>query len=594
LIASIIIVTHGQRSLTEQCLCSLERALGDRLGDDWEIVIVDNASPDDTPALLRGWSDRATVRLLDENRNFAGGCNLGARAARGEVLVFLNNDTEVAAGALEELVEQAREPEVAVAGCRLLFPSGAIQHAGVAFLHSSALGVPMPQHVFHHQDQTLALTRGSFEADCVTAACMAVRAESFRVAGGFDEGYINGLEDVDLCLRLRVAGQRVVYRGDITVVHHEGASRGRGEALWATPEKLARMRHNDLRFINRWGASLEQDDALAAEIWDGGLECQPPARIDDPADLVIVGQPGGIGSGGDEARALLAAASAAGRRPAALDAPAPLVVPRLSGELATLVAQARRRRPLAGSDWLFVPSGEHDPLELVHPAIVRLGSRATALTAIDEAAVVWASSPSLAAALTQEGLAPERITVVLPPVLPAPAGEGGAGLLAVLPVHERELARAVLTALRAVRASLTVRLVPTVWSRGLAEQVAEQLPAAELLRPCSDEARFAALAASADIVLAVDPADRFERRALVAAGVGAAPITGDRSGPAAAVLGEQVASGRLDAEALTRALGGALEAAGDRSARRTAVATACGLEAFGRHFASVRARRLAA
>ena len=596
LIASIIIVTYGQRALTEQCLRSLERALGDRLGDSWEIVVVDNNSPDDSPAMLRGWSDRATVRLLSENRNFAGGCNLGASEARGEVLVFLNNDTEVPDGALETLAEQAREPGVGVAGCRLLFPDGTIQHAGVAFLHSPALRVPMPQHVFHHQDQSLALTGGGFEADCVTAACMAVRADAFVAVGGFDEGYVNGLEDVDLCLKLRVAGHGIVYRGDVTVIHHEGASRGRGEGLWATPEKLATMRNNDLRFVSRWGASLDQDDQLAADLWDGALEPQPPARIADPADLVLVGQPGGIGAAGDECRALLAALSACGRVPAALDAPAPLVVPRLAGPLAQLVAEARRRRPIPGADWVFVPSGAHDRVELVEPAIVRLGAPETALGPIEDARAIWASSPAVARALADHGLAADRIRFVPPPVLPATPGDGGEGVLAILPVHLPGLAATVLSALRFVAGRSAVRLLPTVWSRGLEQQIAERLPGAELLRPCSDEARFAVLAGAADVVVALDPCDRFERRALVAAGVGTEPVTGDPDGPAAAVLGDRVASGAPDAGALARALDASLEvalaptfeAAAARRSRRAAVAGACGFEAFAAHLASLR------
>jgi GT2 family glycosyltransferase len=593
LIASIVIVTYGQRALTEQCLRSLECALGDRLGDTWEIVVVDNNSPDDTPALLRDWSDRATVRLLGQNRNFAGGCNLGAAEARGEVLVFLNNDTEVPAGALETIVAQAREPGVGVAGCRLLFPDGTIQHAGVAFLRSPALGVPMPQHVFHHQDQALAPTGGSFEADCVTAACMAVRANAFAAVGGFDEGYVNGLEDVDLCLKLRVAGHRIVYRGDVTVIHHEGASRGQGDGLWATPEKLATMRNNDLRFVSRWGASLDQDDQLAADLWDGALEPVPPARIADPADLVLVGQPGGIGAAGDECRALLAALSACGRAPAALDAPAALVVPRLDGPLAQLLAQARRRRPIPGADWLFVPSGEHDRADLVAPAIVRLASSSTAIAPIEDAVAVWAASPSVARALADDGLVAERIRVVPPPVLPATRGEGGAGVLAVLPVQLPGLAAAVLSALRVVGARSDVRLLPTVWSRSLELQVAEQLPGAELLRPCSDETRYAALAGASDLVVALDPADRFERRALVAAGVGTTPITGDPHGPAAAVLGDQVACEPLSPGALARALDASLDAAlapppEARATRRATVAGACGLEAFAAHLASLR------
>jgi GT2 family glycosyltransferase len=574
--ASIIIVTYGQRQLTEQCLRSLERCLGDRLGVDWEIVLVDNCSPDDTPQLLRAWSDRATVKLLDHNRNFAGGCNLGAAAARGEVLVFLNNDTEVTPGALETVAGQALEPGVSVAGCRLLFPDGTLQHAGVAFLYGQAHGgASMPQHVFHHQDQELAAARACYELDCVTAACMAVRADTFRAVGGFDEGYRNGLEDVDLCLRIRLRGERIVYRGDATVVHHEGASRGKGEQLWATPERAQAMRDNDELFVGRWAAHLGQDDEIAGQLWDAALEDRRPVRAVRTADVLIQGQPTGIGPAADEARALLAAFAAGGEVVAAADWPVPNVVARLSDPMAALLNQARRRLPMPTATWVIVPAGPYDAPVVGPPTVVRLASARTAVR-LRDAGGVWACAPSVADAVIDSGLPADRVTVVPPPVLPATPQPGGSGVLAILPVHDPDQARLVVGALRALPRATPVRLLPTVFTRDLDRHVAEVLPRAELLRPCSDEARFADLAATADVVLALDSTDRFERRALVAASVGAAPITANVAGPAAAVLGD-VGAGDLDA--LGPTLVGMLAEPGDRVERSRLIAAACGPEA---------------
>lgn len=578
--ASIVIVTYGQRELTEQCLRSLERCLGDRLGADWELVLVDNCSPDDTPELLRSWSDRAIVRLLEENRNFAGGCNIGAAEAHGDVLVFLNNDTEATRGALETLAEQALEPGVSVSGCRLLFPHGTLQHSGVAFLYGPALGgAAMPQHVFHHQDQELPFARANYELDSVTAACMAVRASTFRAVGGFDEGYVNGLEDIDLCLQIRMTGERIIYRGDATIVHYEGASRGRGAELWATPERIEVMRSNDERFVAKWAAQLGQDDELAAGLWDAALEDHPPTRLATTADVVVVGQPGGIGPAADEARALLALFDAHGNVTAAADSPVPIVVPRLSGPMAELLARARQRSPVPGARWVSVPSGAHDPQEIRPPAIVRL-ARASAAARLQDAEAVWACSPAVATALVEQGLPAGRVEVVPPPVLRVPIGPGGGGVLALLPVHDRMQMRAVLDALQVLPAGTPLRLLPSVVTLGLDRQVAELLPHAELLGPCSDEARFAELAAGADVVLAVDAADRFERRALVAAGVGAAPITANAAGPAAAVLGDTVVG---DPDALGPSLSGLLADPGDRRARALRVTDACSPEALAHH-----------
>jgi GT2 family glycosyltransferase len=588
--ASIIIVTYGQRALTEECLRSLEACLGEGLGREWELVLVDNNSPDDTPALLRSWADRATVRLLDHNRNFSGGCNLGAAEARGEVLIFLNNDTKVTPGALETLAQQALEPGVAVAGCRLLFPDGTLQHAGVAFFYGQALdGASMPRHVFHRQDGELAAARASYEMDCVTAACMAVRANTFRAIGGFDERYRNGLEDVDLCLRIRLAGERIVYRGDAMVWHYEGASRGQGKQLWATPARAEAMRHNDELFVDRWASQLGQDDELAADLWDAALEDHPPHRLARTADVVIQGQPGGIGPAADEARAWLAA-FAEREVVAAADWPVPVVVPRLNPRMAKLVRDARRRFPVSDALWVTVPGGPSDRHEVGPPVIVRAAS-AQSPVRLQDAGAVWASSPAVARALIEMGLSADKVTFVPSPILPAPVGPGGEGILAVLPVHEPDEARRVLDALRTVDRAVPVRLLPTVFARHLDKRIAELLPRAELLGPCSDEARFAALAATADVVVALDSTDRFERRALVAASVGAAPITRTAAGPAATLLSDSVA---VDPGDLGSTLLRLLAESGDRLHRTNLVRQACAPKAVLEQLLPIAGRKLAA
>jgi hypothetical protein len=401
----------------------------------------------------------------------------------------------------------------------------------------------------------------------VTAACVAVRAATFHAVGGFDEGYINGLEDIDLCLRIREAGEGIVYRGDATIVHHEGASRGKGNQLWATPARAAAMRSNDLRFVGAWGAKLDQDDELAAELWDAALENRAPVRVVESGEVVICGQPGGIGPAADEARAIVASLTDAGACPCAVDWPVPIVIPRLSGAMARALASARRRTPINGAPWVIVPAGAYDHGDLP-PAVLRLAQPQTAHRLAD-APAIWAASPATAAALIDQGLPAERVSVVPSPVLPAPLGLGGEGVLAVLPVHDPAAARAVIRGLQALPPGFAVRLLPTVAARHLARDLAELLPGAELLGPCSDEARYAAMAATADVVVAIDPADRFERRALVAAGVGAAPITGDPDGPAAAVLGDDIAT---EPEALTAAVLAALEVAGTRTTRATRAA----------------------
>ena len=179
---SIVIVTFGQREVTERCLESLDAAFGERLGDDIELVLVDNASPDDTPALLRRWADRATVLLMEKNRNFAGGVNTGVRAASADVVVLLNNDTEVPAGVLDDLVAQALEPGVGIAGCRLLYPNGTIQHGGCAWFRGGD-GMVRPFHLFRHEAGDLPAACTTFDCDFVHRGMHRVEARPVSRAG---------------------------------------------------------------------------------------------------------------------------------------------------------------------------------------------------------------------------------------------------------------------------------------------------------------------------------------------------------------------------------------------------------------------------
>src|SRR4051794_1840036 len=233
IIASIVIVAWGKRPVTEQCLASLERALGGELGTRYELVLVDNASPDDTAELFARWEDRATVVYRERNENFSGGCNAGARAASGEVLIFLNNDTEVPAGALEVVAEQALEPGVGAVGARLVYPDGTIQHGGVVW-HD--FGLTLPHHLFHHSPGDIPAAGAVYDLDAVTGACLAIPRELFFELGGFDDTYVNGLEDIDLCIKVRVAGRPGVYRGGGGIGHHQGMTPGARGAGPAQPQ----------------------------------------------------------------------------------------------------------------------------------------------------------------------------------------------------------------------------------------------------------------------------------------------------------------------------------------------------------------------
>lgn len=552
---SIVIVGYGQRAVTERCLDSLARVLGSALGDEAELVLVDNASPDDTAELFEAWRDRATVVLNESNRNFSGGCNDGAAAARGKVLVFLNNDTIVEPGALEALVAQAREPGVGAAGLRLHYLDGTLQHAGVGMIRVPS-GHVVPHHLFHHQPGELAAARVSYDLDVVTAACLAIPRELFLELGGYDEGYANGWEDVDLCLRVRVAGHRVVYRGDLWLWHDEG--RTRGQVLGADA--------NAQRFYARWSAILDPDDELVARVFGALLPSQRDAAPLPPASIGVLGPITGTSPAAAEARGLIAACRAAAGAVAAREPLFEMVRANLSPEEEQSAWQSLARPAHPDTTAVQIPYGS----QYAAGAVLRLARMPSELP--EHAPAVWAASPGLCEELIAAGLDPSRVAWLPPCVPTGPAGPGGEGVLCILPGHDPDRARVAVDSLDAP-AGTRVRVIPTAASTPLLNLVAERLPQAELLTPCPSDARLRELCLTADTVWCADPDDEFERGALVAAGAGAAVVC-SADGPAQAVLGE-----------LTRG--------DDRAARAQAVADRCSEAACGERIAALLGIKLA-
>lgn len=560
--ASIVMVAWGKRAMTAMTLESLQRALGPKLGAEFELVLVDNNSPDDTLELFDAWEDRATVVRLPENRQFAGGCNAGAQAASGEVLLFLNNDMEFLPGALEALVEQALAPDVGIVGARLLYPDGAIQHAGVVWRAFRGIG-PTPVHLFHFAPGELPHARAVYDLDAVTGACIVMRRELFEEIGAFDEEFVNGLEDIDLCVRVRLEGMRVLYRGDIALVHHESVTRGRD---------LTIAQHNLRRFHAKWRDMFDDDSELLAQLFDGifteGEGLAFFAEYVEGAPLAVEGYLSGLGSDSAEGRALVLALEEAGLAPAVRDWRPAWVEARLAAdEVVVLNAGSERARSPLGLSVHVVP-GPWAPVPGGRSAIARMAeppSRTEPITA----ARIWAADPRTAEALADRGVPAERIAYVPPVIAGIEPGQGGEGVLVLLPVDEPERARAMLAATAGLDAP--VRALPTVRTQALEQLVATAAPHVELLGPMSSEREFGVLAGRHDAVVAGDPDDRFDRRALVAAAAGAAPIV-LRPGPCSAVLGEDGVLSAIDE--LAAALRAAL-ARPARAERAAAVAARC-------------------
>lgn len=236
-VCSIIIPVWNKLELTVQCLKALAEVT---TGLHYEVIIVDNASTDGTAEFLATLSGDVQIVTNPENLGFAKACNQGARIAKGKYLVFLNNDTIPQKGWLQALVSEVEEDiKVGIVGSRLLYADGTVQHAGVV----RDLEQGLPYHIYKGfaGDHRAVTSRREFQV--VTAACMLVRRTIFEAVEGFDEGYINGFEDADLCLKVRERGYAVVYQPRSVVVHLESQ----------TPGRKAHEQANVAHFLKKWG-----------------------------------------------------------------------------------------------------------------------------------------------------------------------------------------------------------------------------------------------------------------------------------------------------------------------------------------------------
>lgn len=247
---SIIIPLFNKVEYTERCLEALITGTDDEL---YELVLVDNASTDDTESLLRRLEGDVVIIRNEVNLGFAGASNQGARAARGEHLLFLNNDTEAHPGWLSPLLDALdADPETLAVGPRLLFPDGRVQHAGVLVAEDHRPGhIPLtPFHRLYCEpaDHPDVMRREHMSA--LTGAALLVRRPAFFDAGGFDEAFWNGYEDVDLCFKLRERGGNLIYEPASCLVHHESVS---------GPERFAKVDRNVALLVDRWAGRVPAD-----------------------------------------------------------------------------------------------------------------------------------------------------------------------------------------------------------------------------------------------------------------------------------------------------------------------------------------------
>lgn len=212
---------------------------------DTEIIVVDNNSRDGTVNYLSTYE--CIIKINKENLGFAKANNQAAKLAQGEYLLLLNNDTMVPEGFLSRMLTTFDlDPAIGIVGCLiwLMDSEPKVQHAGVVFTDTYVpyeLGQPVEGFspgIIPNDDRVRTIR----EVPAVTAACMLVKREVWDKVGGLDEGYINGWEDTDFCLKARELGYKIWYNGQASIQHlhhgspgrhqHEALNRQRYDSIW--------------------------------------------------------------------------------------------------------------------------------------------------------------------------------------------------------------------------------------------------------------------------------------------------------------------------------------------------------------------------
>ncbi len=225
-LVSIIIPSKDHPEILRQCIDSIKKYTA---YTNYEIIVVDNGSDNENKEIISEYLEENNARYIykKEEFNFSAMCNRGALAAKGEYLLFLNDDIEIFMPQwLERMLGHAQQPHTGAVGAKLYYPaSTVIQHTGVT--NSPQYG---PVHSFMGLNDMspyyFGLNWADYNAIAVTGACLMVNTDKFNQAGGFDEELPVAYNDVKLCFALHEKGWYNVVRNDVVAYHHESLSRG--------------------------------------------------------------------------------------------------------------------------------------------------------------------------------------------------------------------------------------------------------------------------------------------------------------------------------------------------------------------------------
>ena len=256
-LVSILIPSRDHREDLERCIDSIRTRT---TYDNYEIIIIENNSENrETFEYYETLKQDPKITVITYNHpfNYSALNNAGFKAARGDQVVLLNNDTEVLSPDwLQEMLMYAQREDVGAVGAKLYYPDGTIQHAGI--------GIGIKMLAGHYHKNFPKESPGYFgrltyaqNVSAVTAACMMIPRRVYEEMNGLDESFSVVFNDVDLCLRIREKNYLIVWTPWAELVHYESKSRGRDED---TPDKKAFFLRETNRFQRKWNKILTEGD----------------------------------------------------------------------------------------------------------------------------------------------------------------------------------------------------------------------------------------------------------------------------------------------------------------------------------------------
>jgi GT2 family glycosyltransferase len=254
---SLIIPTRDQVDMLERCINSIQRYT------EWlnlEIIVIDNNSIEEKTLTYFRSLHKQAIKILPMpgTFNFADLNNRAVQEAKGDIIGLINNDIEALhEGWLEEIVGHLLSPGVGAVGGKLLWPNGMVQHGGVILGVGNVAG--------HYGNNLADEDWGNHgrnqlvqQVSAVTAACLFLRKSDYIQVGGMDsKAFPVAFNDVDLCLKLRKQGKKIIWTPYARLLHAESASRGHED----TPQKSTRAQREINQLRQRWGSVLLRDPA---------------------------------------------------------------------------------------------------------------------------------------------------------------------------------------------------------------------------------------------------------------------------------------------------------------------------------------------